>query len=118
MLNGRQIPLSMNTIYLVANGDLRLAANQKCQPAQAEMEKALAEAIAREGYQVRRAHRFDETKQHGFIDSHGHITTLDVPGAASTHAEGINDSREVVGSYTDSSGKEHGFTGKQDYSCG
>ena len=69
MLNGRQIPLSMNTIYLVANGDLRLAANQKCQPAQAEMERALAEAIAREGYQVRRAHRFDETKQHGFIDS-------------------------------------------------
>ena len=32
----------MNTVYLVANGDLRLSANQKCEPAQAAMEKALA----------------------------------------------------------------------------
>ena len=31
----------MNTVYLVANGDLRLSANQKCEPAQAAMEKAL-----------------------------------------------------------------------------
>src|ERR1700740_315462 len=59
----------MNTVYLVANGDLRLSANQKCEPAQAEMEKALVGAIQREGFNVKRAHAFDETKGHGFIDS-------------------------------------------------
>src|ERR1700731_5226217 len=59
----------MNTIYLVANGDLRLSPNQKCEPAQAAMEKALVGAIEREGFNVKRAHPFDETKGHGFIDS-------------------------------------------------
>jgi len=59
----------MNTVYLVANGDLRLSANQKCEPAQASMEKALVGAIEREGFNVKRAHTFDETKGHGFIDS-------------------------------------------------
>jgi hypothetical protein len=59
----------MNTIYLVANGDLRLSANQKCEPAQADMEKALIGAIEREGFNVKRAHSFDERKGHGFIDS-------------------------------------------------
>src|SRR5580658_4925400 len=59
----------MNTVYLVANGDLRLSANQKCEPAQAAMEKALVGAIEREGFNVKRAHLFDEKKGHGFIDS-------------------------------------------------
>lgn len=59
----------MNTVYLVANGDLRLSANQKCQAAQAEMEKLIGAAIVAEGWQVERAHPFDPEKQHGFIDS-------------------------------------------------
>src|SRR6516165_9091131 len=59
----------MNTVYLVANGDLRLSANQKCEDAQAAMEKALIEAIQLEDFNVKRAHAFDETKGHGFIDS-------------------------------------------------
>jgi len=59
----------MNTVYLVANGDLRLSANQKCEPAQAAMEKALAAAIQHQGFNVKRAHPFDEAKGHGFIDS-------------------------------------------------
>src|SRR5215831_15234986 len=59
----------MNTVYLVANGDLRLSANQKCEPAQAAMEKALIAAIQREDLTVKRGHPFDETKGHGFIDS-------------------------------------------------
>src|SRR6202166_4877126 len=59
----------MNTVYLVANGDLRLSANQKCEPAKAAMEKALVGAIEREGLNGKRAHLFDETKGHGFIDS-------------------------------------------------
>ena len=58
----------MNTVYLVANGDLRLSANQKCEAAQAAMEKALVGAIQKEGFNVKRAHPFDETKGHGFID--------------------------------------------------
>jgi hypothetical protein len=59
----------MNTVYLVANGDLRLSANQNCEPAQAALEKALVKAIQREGFAVKRAHVFDEQKKHGFIDS-------------------------------------------------
>src|ERR1700751_303752 len=59
----------MNTVYLVANGDLRLAANQMCEPAQAAMEKALVAAIQKEEFFVKRAPLLDEKKGHGFIDS-------------------------------------------------
>ena len=58
-----------SAVYLVANGDLRLSANQKCWPEQAKMEAALQKALATEGCEVKRAHAFDEAKQHGFIDS-------------------------------------------------
>ncbi len=57
------------TVYLVASGDLRLSANQKCWPEQAKMEAALARALAAEGWQVERGHPYDPDKQHGFIDS-------------------------------------------------
>src|SRR5678815_451750 len=57
------------SVILIANGDLRLAANQKCWPAQARAEEAVIEAIGREGRKVERGHRFDPAKQHGFIDS-------------------------------------------------
>src|SRR5258708_27217880 len=56
-------------VILIANGDLRLAANEKCWPAQARAEEAVIEAIRREGREVQRGHRFDPAKQHGFIDS-------------------------------------------------
>jgi hypothetical protein len=56
-------------VILIANGDLRLAANQKCWPAQARAEEAVIEAIVSEGREVQRGHRFDPAKQHGFIDS-------------------------------------------------
>lgn len=56
-------------VILVASGDLRLAANQKCWPAQARVEEAVIEAIRREGREVRRGHPYDTVKQHGFIDS-------------------------------------------------
>ncbi len=56
-------------VYLVANGDLRLSANQKCWPEQARMEEALGEVLWSCGVEVQRAHRFDEAKGHGFIDS-------------------------------------------------
>ena len=56
-------------IQLIANGDLRLSANRKCWPAQRDMEASLTAAIEQVGGRVRRAHEFDATKQHGFIDS-------------------------------------------------
>ncbi len=60
---------SPRRVYLVANGDLRLSANQKCWPEQAKMEAALTAALRAEGWTVVRAHPYDKTKQHGFIDS-------------------------------------------------
>src|SRR5690349_15437524 len=57
------------TVILIANGDLRLAANQKCWPAQARVEEAVMQAIRREGREVKRGHACDPAKGHGFIDS-------------------------------------------------
>jgi hypothetical protein len=56
-------------VYLVANGDLRLAANQTCEAAQQEMEKSLRAALAKFGVKTIRAHKFDPVKKHSFIDS-------------------------------------------------
>src|SRR5580700_2219026 len=55
--------------YLMANGDLRLSANQKCWPVQSKMETILAKSIQSEGWNLVRAHDFDPAKNHGFIDS-------------------------------------------------
>ncbi len=59
-------------VILVANGDLRLSANQKCWPAQSRVEEAVMSAIRSEGFEVRRGHPYDPAKQHGFIDSQKH----------------------------------------------
>lgn len=56
-------------VLLVANGDLRLSANQKCWQAQQEMEQALTRAVEACGYQIRRAHPYKPEEQHGFIGS-------------------------------------------------
>ena len=56
-------------VLLVANGDLRLAANQRCWPAQREMEAQLTRAVADCGYELLRAHPFKPNEQHGFIGS-------------------------------------------------
>ncbi len=61
--------MKKQTIILIANGDLRLSANQTCQAAQAAMEQQLIEAIEREGFTVKRGHPVDPKKKHGFIDS-------------------------------------------------
>jgi hypothetical protein len=53
----------------MANGDLRLSANQQCWPEQAKMEVALAKALKLEEWTVVRAHPYDREKKHGFIDS-------------------------------------------------
>lgn len=59
----------MKKLCLIANGDLRIDANQKCEAAQAAMEKQLVAAIEAEGASVQRAHPVDPKKKHGFIDS-------------------------------------------------
>jgi hypothetical protein len=61
--------LKKKQIQLVANGDLRLSANQKCWPEQAKMESALKDVIKKMGYDLLRAHPFKEDQGHGFVQS-------------------------------------------------
>jgi len=56
-------------VLLVTSGDLRLAANQECWPAQRDMEAKLTAAFARQGIKLVRAHEYNETEKHGFISS-------------------------------------------------
>lgn len=60
---------TVQEVWMVASGDLRIAANQLCWPAQEEMESRLQQAAARHGVTLRRAHPYDAEKAHGFIDS-------------------------------------------------
>ena len=59
--------VAVKEILLIASGDLRQSANQKCWPAQAQMEEKLMAAFKAEGFTLRRAHPFDEHLGHGFI---------------------------------------------------
>jgi len=61
--------LKPRTALLIASGDLRLSANQKCWPEQAKMEATLAKALKAEGWRLVRAHPYDAARKHGFIDS-------------------------------------------------
>ncbi len=61
--------LRSKKILLVANGDLRLSANQKCWPAQAAMEALLTAAVAELGGTLVRAHPYRPELSHGFISS-------------------------------------------------
>ncbi|MBT7735144.1 MAG: fucose isomerase, partial [Verrucomicrobia bacterium] len=61
--------LKAKQVYIVANGDLRLSANQVCWAEQSKMEATLAKALKAEGWTAVRAHAFDRKKKHGFIDS-------------------------------------------------
>ena len=49
-----------NEILLITSGDLRLSANQVCWPAQRDMEAALTAAFAQKGFELVRAHAYDE----------------------------------------------------------
>lgn len=61
--------LPKKCVYLVANGDLRQSANEKCWPAQEKMEKKLARVLQSMGWKVVRAHPFKKALKHGFIGS-------------------------------------------------
>jgi hypothetical protein len=71
-------------VILIANGDLRLSANQVCWPAQERVEQAVTDAINSFGFEVRRGHPYDPVKRHGFIDSqkHGMQVFRDIPADA------------------------------------
>jgi hypothetical protein len=58
-----------DAIVVIASGDSRLSANQKCWPAQQRVEAAIIDAIRKAGRDTVRGHPFDSVKQHGFIDS-------------------------------------------------
>ncbi|SPF34908.1 putative L-fucose isomerase [Candidatus Sulfopaludibacter sp. SbA4] len=58
-----------DSVIVIASGDLRLAANQRCWPAQARAEEAVMGAIRRQGREVKRGHACHPEKGHGFIDS-------------------------------------------------
>lgn len=58
-----------NTVYTVANGDLRPSANLAGWSTQQQLESDLRTAVESLGWQVQRGHQYDETKGHGFIDS-------------------------------------------------
>lgn len=57
------------TVLLLANGDLRITANQKCWDAQNEMEQTLMTAVKKAGYDIKRAHPYKKDQKHGFIQS-------------------------------------------------
>ena len=69
LLHKGRVRSMFSKVFLVASGDLRLSANQKCWPAQQAMEEGLSAAVRGSACQVQRAHPFQAGKGHGFIDS-------------------------------------------------
>jgi hypothetical protein len=63
------VPKAAQEVFLVTSGDLRLAANQECWPAQYEMEHKLIAAFAGLGKKIIRAHSYNPVAKHGFISS-------------------------------------------------
>lgn len=61
--------LKKKQVQLIANGDLRLSANQVCWPAQRAMEEKLSDAVRSCGYELIRAHPYKDEQKHGFIQS-------------------------------------------------
>ncbi|MGC4152065.1 MAG: hypothetical protein QM628_03165 [Propionicimonas sp.] len=58
-----------NTVYTIANGDLRLTTNVKTWSMQQQVEGEFATAVESLGWKVKRAHDVNPTTGHGFIDS-------------------------------------------------
>ncbi|MBC8107267.1 MAG: fucose isomerase [Anaerolineae bacterium] len=65
----RSPKLRKKQVQLIASGDLRLSANQKCWAEQLKMETALSTAIESMGFDLVRAHPYKDDQQHGFIAS-------------------------------------------------
>ncbi len=65
----KTLKIGKKQVLLVANGDLRLSANQVCWEAQKAMEAELAACVKTLGYELVRAHPYKEDQKHGFIQS-------------------------------------------------
>ena len=48
-------------------------------------------------------------QQHGFVLSRGRFISIDIPGAISTEANGIDPQDDVVGRYVTPDGHTHGY---------
>src|ERR1700722_3955693 len=66
---GKELDAMSSSVFMVASGDLRQAANQMCWPAQQAAETALTNAVQQFGFNVVRAHAVNPEKVHDFIDS-------------------------------------------------
>ena len=55
--------------------------------------------------------------QHGYVVRNGFLQTYDVPGSTLTTVWDINPEQEMVGTYKDVSGKQHGFLQRPDGSA-
>ena len=73
-------------------------------------ESAIPYAINNHGQVVGTLSVVGQSRSDGFLYVAGEVTTVDVPGAASTVLNGINDAGEMSGTYTDAAGVQHGFT--------
>ena len=56
---------------------------------------------------------FSRDSSHGFLLDSGTFTTIDVPGARSTFADAINNTRQIVGFFVDINDVSHGFLWEQ-----
>jgi L-fucose isomerase-like protein len=66
------VPTKTSAVTLVTSGDLRLAANQTCWPAQEDLERCVSAACRDLGYEVTRAFAPDPVEGHGFVKSQKH----------------------------------------------
>lgn len=67
--NKPQTSVAKNEVLLVANADLREPANVTCWPTGQKFETKLQAALEKEGYRIKRAHKIDIERGHGFISS-------------------------------------------------
>lgn len=67
--NKPQTSVAKNEVLLVANADLREPANVTCWPTGQKFETKLQAALEKEGYRIKRAHKIDTERGHGFISS-------------------------------------------------
>lgn len=64
-----QIAVTDKEILLVANADLRESANLTCWPTGQRFETKLQSVLEKSGYRVKRAHKVNAERGHGFISS-------------------------------------------------
>jgi probable HAF family extracellular repeat protein len=55
------------------------------------------------------SYMYPDGMHHAFLMTDGVFTTFDVPGASMTEAYGINNAGDIVGTYVDANGVQHGF---------